>query len=82
MLKVYKAVVLPELLYSCGTWTVYQWHAKRLNHFHTSCLKKLLKIKWQDRIPDTEVLKRAGMHCTYSSETGTVKMDRQCYQDA
>ena len=43
------------------TWTVYQRHAKILNHVHTSCLRKLLKIKWQDRIPDTEVLKRAGM---------------------
>ena len=37
-LKVYKAVVLPTLLYACETWTVYQRHAKRLNHFHTSCL--------------------------------------------
>ena len=60
-LKVYRSVVLPTLLYACETWTVYQQHAKRLNHFHTSCLRKLLKIKWQDRIPDTEVLKRAGM---------------------
>ena len=60
-LKVYRSVVLPILLYACETWTVYQRHSKRLNHFHTSCLRKLLKIKWQDRIPDTEVLKRAGM---------------------
>ena len=45
-LKVYKAVVLPTLSYACETWTVYQRHAKRLNHFHTSCLRKLLKIKW------------------------------------
>ena len=60
-LKVYRSVVLPTLLYACETWTVYQRHAKGLNHFHTSCLRKLLKIKWQDRIPDTEVLKRAGM---------------------
>ena len=59
-LKVYRSVVLPTLLYACETWTVYQRHVKRLN-FHTSCLIKLLKIKWQDRIPDTEVLKRAGM---------------------
>ena len=59
-LKVYRSV-LPTLLYACETWTVYQQHAKRLNHFHTSCLRKLLKIKWQNRIPDTEVLKRAGM---------------------
>ena len=26
-LKVYKAVVLPTLLYACETWTVYQRHA-------------------------------------------------------
>ena len=42
--KVYKAVVLPTLLYACETWTVYQRHAKRLNHFHTSCLRKLFKV--------------------------------------
>ena len=58
-LKIYKAVALPTLLYAFETWTVYQRHAKTLNHFHTSCLRKLLKIKWQDRILDTEVLKRA-----------------------
>ena len=64
-LKVYRSVVLPTLLYACETWTVYQRHAKRLNHFHTSCLRKVLKIKWQDRIPDTEVLKRAGMQSVH-----------------
>ena len=47
-------------------WTVYQRHTKRLNHFHTSCLRKLLKFKWQDRIPDTEVLKRAGMQSVHT----------------
>ena len=73
-LKVHRSVVLPTLLYACEAWTVYQRHAKRLNHFHTSCLRKLLKIKWQDRILDTKVLKRAVMQCTYSSEIGTVKM--------
>ena len=65
-LKVYRSVVLPTLLYACETLTVYQQHAKRLNHFHTSCLRTLLKIKWQDRIPDTEVLKRAGMQSVHT----------------
>ena len=60
-LKVYKAVVLPTLLYACEAWTVYQRHAKKLNHFHLSCLRKILKIRWQDKIPDTEVLKKAKM---------------------
>ena len=65
-LKVYKAVVLPTLLYACETWTVYQRHAKKLNHFHLSCLKKLLKIRWQSKIPDTEVLKKANMQSVHT----------------
>ena len=64
--QIYRSVVLPTLLYPCETWTVYQWHAKRLNHFHTSCLRKLLKIKWQDRITDKEVLKRTGMQSIHT----------------
>ena len=65
-LKVYKAVVLPSLIYACETWTVYQRHAKKLNHFILSCLKKLLKIRWQDKIPDTEVLKKAKMQSVHT----------------
>ena len=60
-LKVYKAVVLPTLLYACEIWTVYQRYAKKLNHFHLSCLTCLLKIRWQNKIPDTEVVKKAKM---------------------
>ena len=31
------------------------------NHFHTRCPRKQLKVKWQDRTPDTEVMKKAEM---------------------
>ena len=67
-LKVYKAVVLPTLLYmyACETWTVYQRHAKKLNHFHLSFLRKILKIRWQDKIPDIEVLKKAKMQSVHT----------------
>ena len=58
--------MLPTVLYACETWTVYQRYAKRLNRFHTSCLRKVLEIKWQDRIPDTEDLKRAGMQSIHT----------------
>ena len=60
-IKVYKAVVLTTLLYGCEAWTVYKRHSKKLNHFHTTRLRKLLNINWQERIPDTEVLTRAGL---------------------
>ena len=52
-LKVYRAVVLPSLLYACETWTVYSRHAKQLNAFHMRCLRRLLNINWQDKVPDT-----------------------------
>ena len=38
-----------------------QRHAKTLNRFHLNCLRKIHKIKWQDKIPDTEVLTRSNM---------------------
>jgi len=60
-IKVYKAVVLTTLLYGCESWTVYQRHSRKLNHFRTTILRKLLGIKWQDKIPDTEVLTRANL---------------------
>ena len=43
-LKVYRAVVVTTLLHACETWTVYSRHAKQLNHFHTSCLRRLLSL--------------------------------------
>ncbi|XP_047481685.1 uncharacterized protein LOC125034088 [Penaeus chinensis] len=33
----------------------------QLNRFHVSCLHRLLRIKWQDKIPDTEVLELASI---------------------
>ena len=58
-LAVYKAIVLTTLLYAAESWTLYRRHEKKLNRFHLNCLRKLLRIRWQDRIPDTEVLDRA-----------------------
>ena len=66
-LKVYKAVVLPTLLYACETWTVYQRHAKRLfKPFPLKLFEKAIKIKWQDKIPDTVVLKKARMQSIHT----------------
>nr|VZH89407.1 unnamed protein product [Spirometra erinaceieuropaei] len=65
-LKIYKAVILPTLLYGAETWTVYAKQARRLNHFHLSCLRRTLRLKWQDRIPDTDVLERTGILSIYA----------------
>ncbi len=38
---------------------MYRRQEKILNHFHLRCLRSLLHIRWQDKIPNTEVLHRA-----------------------
>ena len=60
-MQVYKACVLSTLLYSSESWTSYAAQERRLNTFHLRCLRCILGIKWQDRIPNTDVLKEAGL---------------------
>nr|VZI15698.1 unnamed protein product [Spirometra erinaceieuropaei] len=38
----------------------------RLNHFHLSCLRRILRLNWHDRIPDTKVLERTGILSIYA----------------
>ena len=56
--------MVPTLQYGNKTWTAYSHHAKKLNHFHSVSLRKLLNIKWQDKIPDIE--KKADLTCIHS----------------
>ena len=55
---VYKAVVITTLLYGCESWTTYRRHVRSLDQFHMRCLRRIARIKWQDKTPSTEVLRR------------------------
>ena len=65
-IKVYQAVVLTTLLYGCETWTTYQRRINKLNHFHVTCLRRVLGITEQKHIRETEVLTRASRPTIYS----------------
>lgn len=58
---VYKAVVIPTLLYACETWTLYRRHVKSLEKFHQRCLRNILKITWRDKCTNISVLEKAGV---------------------
>lgn len=53
---VYKAVVLPTLLYGSEAWTTYSRHLNALEGYHQRCLKKILRISWEDRRTNSSVL--------------------------
>ncbi len=55
-IAVYKAVVLPTLLYGSECCTVYRKHVKALEKFQQWQIRRILRIKWQDYISNKRVL--------------------------
>ncbi|KAK3788582.1 hypothetical protein RRG08_031238 [Elysia crispata] len=49
-LNVYQACVLSSLLYGSGSWTIYARQENCLESFHIRYLRRILGIKWQDRV--------------------------------
>ena len=60
-IQVYRAVVVPTLLYGVETWVLYRKQIRLLEQFHQLCLCSFLGIKWQDHVSNEEVLKRANL---------------------
>ena len=60
-MKVYQACVLSTLLYSSETWTLHSCQEHRLNTFPLRCLRRILGITWQDRVPNKDVLAPVGL---------------------
>ena len=58
--------ILSTLLYGSETWTTYMHQERRLNTFHMRCMRRILDIKWQDHIPNNDILTRTGVLSIYS----------------
>ena len=54
-------MVLPALLYSAETYTLYREHIRRLEAVQQRHLRRIMKIKWSDYVSNVEVLRRAGL---------------------
>ena len=70
VVRVYKVFGLTTLLCDFETWTVPTAPCQKLNHFHTTSLRKLFGIKWQYKIPDTKVLIRANLSSIHTIFVG------------
>ena len=60
-LKTKMAVCVSTLLYGCEAWVLYRRHIKTLEQFHISCLQRMLRLHWRDKVPDVEIRHRG--HC-------------------
>eukprot|EP00061_Rhincodon_typus_P011923 g37302.t1 len=60
-IMVYRAVMVLAILYSPETWTVYSKHLKVLEQYHQCCLRKILRIRWEERCTNTSVFNQANI---------------------
>ena len=51
-----KTLVWPVLLYGCETWKITKADERRLNSFQCQCLRRILRIRWQQRISNNRVV--------------------------
>ena len=65
-MAVYNACVVSTLLYGSEAWTIYSKQERKLNSFHLRSLRRILCISWRNKVPNTEVLDRAGLPTMYT----------------
>ena len=65
-MHMYEACLLSKLFHGSETWTTYTRQKQRLNTFYLRCLRRILGVKWQDHITNSEMLSRAETPSMYS----------------
>src|SRR4030088_774522 len=60
-IQIYRALVLPVLLYASETWTMLECDARRVQSFHMQCRRRMLNIQWYDLISNDEILARTSL---------------------
>ena len=62
-LKLYKSNVRSVLLYAAETWKTNAKIESRLRGFEGRCLRRILRINWEDHISNREVRRKTGINC-------------------
>ena len=52
-----KAMVFPEVMYQCESWTIKNAEHRRINAFELWCWRRLLRVPWTERISNQSILK-------------------------
>ena len=58
-IRLFQTLVRPVLLDGCETWKITKADERRLNSFQCQCLRRILRIRWQQRISNNRVVEMA-----------------------
>ena len=68
-IRIYKSLVLSTLLYGCETWPLTKKHKKILNGFEMKSYRKILCIKFTQKITNEEVKQRIDIACNTKTKS-------------
>ena len=71
-LKLYKSCVVSVLLYGSECWRMTATELSRLKSFHTTCLRRILRIFWPETISNEDLLRRCNQE-----DMGTIILGRR-----
>ena len=60
-IKLFKTLVRPVLLYGCEAWKLTVAEAKKLDRFQFTCLRRILRIWWPQRIRNDTISQETGV---------------------
>ena len=58
--RLWRCYVLPILLYGCESWTTLETGRRKMAALEMWFLRRMLRIKWTDKVSNEEVMVRAG----------------------
>ena len=59
-----KAMVFPEVMYGCESWTVKKAEHRRIDAFELWCWRRLLRVPWTARRSNQSILKEISPGCS------------------
>ena len=59
-LKLFSSIVVSILIYGCESWKGLKEIENRVRRFESGCLRKILNIRWFDRVSEVELRRRTG----------------------
>ena len=75
--RLFKAMVLPVVMYGCESWTVKKAERQRIDAFGLWCWKRLLRVPWTARRSNQSILKEISPE--YSLEGLILKLKLQYF---
>ena len=69
-----RTCVLSVFMYACKTWILRKADRARILAFEMTCYRRVLEIKWQEKITSVEVCKRLSVQKNLVQEVMKIKL--------